>query len=115
MKKIGLLLAGGIAATVLLSNIGPMVGLAINLVILYYAFKGFIKAESTFKKIIWAIVGLIALSIVASNVPAILGIAAAYILYIVYKKWNDKQESVKEDEDPFTSFEKEWSQLKKNY
>ncbi|MGD6877745.1 flagellar basal body rod protein [Bacillus infantis] len=111
MKKFGLLLAGGIAGLVLLSNLGPMIGLAISLLILYFVFKQFLKADSTGAKIGWGIVGVFALTAAASNIPAILGIAAAYILYVIYKKWNDKKTFVKEDQDPFTSFEKEWSKI----
>ena len=43
MKKFGLLLLGGIAAIVLLHNLGPMIGMVISLAIFYFAFKGFIK------------------------------------------------------------------------
>lgn len=50
MKKVGLLLAGGIAAIVLLANLGPIVGLAISLLIMYYSFKGFVKTDSTGRK-----------------------------------------------------------------
>ncbi|WP_044749281.1 hypothetical protein [Bacillus alveayuensis] len=114
MKKFGLLIAGGIAAMVLIANLGPMIGLAISFIILYYSFKQFIKAESTGKKVFWAIIGLIALSASASNVPAILGLAAAYVLYIVYKKWNETKET-KNAADPFTNFEKQWAELKRNY
>jgi lia operon protein LiaI len=114
MKKFGLLIAGVISAAVLLANLGPMVGLAISLIILYYSFKQFMKAESTGKKVFWAVLGLIALSASASNVLAIHGIIAAYVLYIVYKKWNEAKERRNVD-DPFTNFEKQWAELKRNY
>ncbi|WNS76331.1 flagellar basal body rod protein [Bacillus sp. DTU_2020_1000418_1_SI_GHA_SEK_038] len=113
MKKFGLLLAGGIAAFVLLSNLGPLVALGISIVILYYVFKQFLKTDSTLMKIGWGIIGFIALMATASNIPAILGIAAAYVLYLVYKKWNEKKSVVVEDNDPFTNFEKQWAELKK--
>ena len=114
MKKFGLLLAGGIAAFVLLSNLGPLVALGISIVILYFVFKQFLKTDSTLMKIGWGIIGVIALMATASNIPAILGIAAAYVLYLVYKKWNEKKSVVVEDNDPFTNFEKQWAELKKN-
>ncbi len=115
MKKFGLLLAGGIAAIVLLANLGPIVGLAISLLIMYYSIKEFIKTDSTFAKIIWALIGLAAFSATVSNFPAIIGLVALYILYTVYKNWK-KNEEIVEDQahDPFTNFEKEWSQLNKN-
>lgn len=116
MKKFGLFLIGGLAALVLLSNLGSIIGLAISILILYLVFKQFLKANSTLGKIAWGILGLIILAASATNVPAILGIAAAYILYLVYKKWNEtKAVEVKvEDNDPFLNFEKQWSELNRN-
>lgn len=113
MKKFGLLLAGGIAALILISNIGPLIGLAVSMVVLYFIFKQFLKTDSTSKKIAWGIFGLFILMATASNVPAILAIAAAYVLYLVYKKWNDEKNTYKSD-DPFVNFEKQWDELKKN-
>ncbi|MFC3884538.1 flagellar basal body rod protein [Bacillus songklensis] len=114
MKKFGLLLLGGIAAAVLFTHLAPMIALAIGLVVLYFAIKQFFKAETTFRKVLWSVIGFIALMATASNVPAIIGVAAAYILYIVYKKWNDNKEIVKEESDPFVNFEKQWAELKRN-
>ncbi|MFT4413832.1 flagellar basal body rod protein [Fredinandcohnia humi] len=114
MKKFGLFLAGGIAAIVLMSQLGPMVGLVISLAILYFAFKKFVKTDSTGSKVLWAVVGALALFASASNVPAILGVVAAYVLYVVIKNWKkDKQEKVVESSDPFTNFEKQWAELNK--
>lgn len=116
MKNFGLLLLGGIAILVLLGTLGPMIGLAISAVILYYSAREFMKAESTGKKILWAVIGLIALSATLSNVPALIGIVAIVVLYMVYKKWNEaKETTVNEVDDPFVNFEREWSELKKNY
>ena len=113
MKKFGLLLAGGIAAIILLSTIGPMVGLFVSLVLLYFIFKQFLKAESTGRKIGLGIIGLIVLMASIHNAPAIIGVAAAYVLYLVYKKWNVKKyTAVKEESDPFVNFEKQWNELK---
>lgn len=112
MKKFGLVVAGGIAAIVLLANLGSMLGLLFSLVILYLVFKQFLKADSTWAKIGWGVIGLIALMISASNAPAILGVVAAYVLYLVYKNWNKSKTVVEESsDDPFTNFEKQWSQL----
>lgn len=113
MKKLGLLIAGGIAAIVLLSNLGPMIGLAISVAILYVVFKQFIKEKSTLGKIGWGIIGFIALMASASNIPAILGIAAAYVLYLVYKKWNTSKSVIVEERDPFVNFEKQWAEMNK--
>ncbi|WP_449538829.1 lmo0954 family membrane protein [Ferdinandcohnia sp. Marseille-Q9671] len=114
MKKFGLFILGGIAAIVLLSQLGPMIGLVISLAILYFAFKKFVKSDSISSKVLWAIIGVIALTASASNVPAILGIVAAYILYVVIKNWKkEKQEVISDTADPFTNFEKQWAELNK--
>ena len=116
MKKFGLLLIGGIAILVLIAALGPMLGLAISAVILYYSAKGFIQADTTGKKVLWAIIGLIALSATLSNAPALVGVVAIIVLYMVYKKWNkEKDVMTNEVDDPFVNFEREWSELKKHY
>ncbi|MFS0778915.1 flagellar basal body rod protein [Neobacillus sp. 3P2-tot-E-2] len=115
MKKFGLVLAGGISAIILLSTLGPMVGLLISLAILYFIYKQFLKVESTGWKIALGIFGVIFLMASISNAPAIIGLVAAYILYLVYKNWNSSKRSViKEEADPFVNFEKQWNELK-NY
>ncbi|MCM3690157.1 flagellar basal body rod protein [Neobacillus niacini] len=115
MKKFGLCLAGGIAAIILLSTIGPMVGLLISLAVLYFIYKQFLKAESTGWKIALGIFGVIFLLVSIANAPAIIGVVAAYVLYLVYKNWNSSKHSVvKEEADPFVNFEKQWNELK-NY
>jgi lia operon protein LiaI len=115
MKKFGLVLAGGIAAIILLSTIGPMVGLLISLAVLYFIYKQFLKAESTGWKIALGIIGIVFLMASISNAPAIIGLVAAYILYLVCKKWNSSKHSVvKKESDPFVNFEKQWNEIK-NY
>ncbi|WP_462408752.1 lmo0954 family membrane protein [Neobacillus sp. Marseille-QA0830] len=112
MKRFGLLLAGGIAAIVLLSTIGPMAGLLISLVLLYFIFKQFLKTESVFAKICLAGIGFIVLMATLHHVPALIGVAAAYVLYLVYKKWNEnKYTNNHDDSDPFVNFEKQWNEL----
>ena len=114
MKKFGLLLAGGIAAIILLSTIGPMVGLCVSLVLLYFIFKQFLKAETIGGKIGLGVIGFIVLMASIHNAPAIIGFVAAYVLYLVYKKWNqNKYTRVKKENDPFANFEKQWNDLKK--
>lgn len=120
MKKLGLFILGGIAAIIFVANLGPMAMFALSLVILYYAFKGFMKADTSLSKVAWAVLGLILFSITASNVPALVGVLAAFVLYFVYKKWNEEPgevivESKQEENDPFVNFEKEWAQLKRNF
>jgi lia operon protein LiaI len=113
MKKFGLLLVGGIAAIVLLHNLAPIVGLVISVAILYLVVKQFLKTDSILMKIGWGMIGFMALMASASNIPAILGVAAAYVLYVVYKNWNTSKKVIKEENDPFVNFEKQWSELNK--
>jgi lia operon protein LiaI len=113
MKKVGLFVAGGIAAVILLSTIGPMVGLLVSVTLLYFIFKQFLKTESTGGKIALGIIGFIVLMASIHNAPAIIGVAAAYVLYLVYKKWNgNKVSNMKQESDPFVNFEKQWNELK---
>ena len=113
MKKFGLVIAGGMAAIILLSTIGPMIGLLVGMAILYFIFKQFLKAETAGGKIGLAVIGLIVLMSTIHNAPAIIGVVAAYILYLVYKNWNSsKRNTVKEESDPFVNFEKQWNELK---
>ena len=115
MKKFGLVIAGGIAAIILLSTLGPMVGLLVSLALLYFIYKQFLKAESTGGKIALGVIGVILLMASISNAPAIIGVVAAYILYLVYKNWNSSKNTIiKEESDPFVNFEKQWNELK-NY
>ncbi|MFF2447986.1 flagellar basal body rod protein [Neobacillus sp. NPDC058068] len=114
MKKFALLLAGGLAAIILLKTIGPMVGLLVSLAILYFIFKQFLKTESTGWKIGLIIISLMVLSSTIHHLPALIGVGAAYVLWLVYKNWNkNKNTSAKNEQDPFVSFEKQWNELKK--
>ena len=117
MKKIGLFLIGLIAFFVLLGNVGPLIGLAISLVVAYYAIKEFLKTDSTGSKILWGLITFFALAFTISNVPAVIALVAAYVLYVVYKKWNKTEEmegeSTTNDNDPFTNFEKQWNLMNK--
>jgi lia operon protein LiaI len=113
MSKWILGLLAVIAGIVLLANLGPMIALAVCVLILYFVLKEFLKAETTGKKILWGIVGVIVLVSTISNIPAIIGVIAAITLYYVYKKWNDAGDEVAEEDDPFHNFEKQWVELKK--
>lgn len=112
MKKFGLLLAGGVAAIILLKTIGPIIGLLVGLVLLYFIFKQFLIATTTAGKIGFGIIGFILLMGTIHHVPALIGVAAAYVLYLVYKKWNEmKYNTRKDDNDPFVNFEKQWNEI----
>jgi lia operon protein LiaI len=113
MKKFGLLLAGGIASIVLLATIGPLVGLAVCSVVLYFIVKQFLKAETKKAKVGFAFLGIFVLLGTLHNLPALIGVAAAVVLYLVYKKWNGSKTTFKKDDhDPFINFEKQWNELK---
>lgn len=110
MKKFLLFTIGIIALLVLLANLGPIVLLGVSIWLLYLVFKQFIKSNSIFAKVGWVVLGLIIVSIAFSNIYAVIGIAAAFILYIVVKKW--KEDEPKENDDPFIHFEDQWNEFK---
>ena len=114
MKKVGLFIVGLIALMIVLANVGPLISLAICALILYFTFRQFVKSESKGAKIAWAILSIVMLMATVSHFPAIIGLVGAYILYLVYKKWNKKDEVIVEDADPFTNFEKQWKDLHHN-
>ena len=115
MKKIFLLILAFIAVIILVVNLGPMILLGVSIWLLYVVFKQFMKSDSIGAKIGWTILGLIILSITTSNLFSIIGIAAAIALYYIYKNWNgddhDPAVEVIDDGDPFTNFERQWSEL----
>ncbi|GAB2538485.1 lmo0954 family membrane protein [Gracilibacillus alcaliphilus] len=82
-----------IAGIVLLANLGPMIMLAISLVIAYFGVKHFILAETTGGKVGWAIVILIGISMSLSNIPALIGVVALVVLYYAYKKYQQEKET----------------------
>jgi len=115
VKKIGLLIIGAVAAVTLFANLGSLVVFAVSLAILYYAWKRWMKADTTMKKLLWIAVGIIAFAASASNAPALIAVVAAYVLYVVYQKWNEtKQMKPKESDDPFAHFEKQWAELERS-
>ncbi|WP_217585937.1 flagellar basal body rod protein [Lentibacillus saliphilus] len=114
MRHFLLFLGGLIALFVLLANLGPMVFLALGIWLLYVIFKKFTKSQSTSGKVGWVILGLLVLSITAANLYALVGIAAAYALYLIVKHWRKDDIQPKTptpDEDPFTNFEHQWAEL----
>ncbi|UOR11088.1 lmo0954 family membrane protein [Halobacillus amylolyticus] len=117
MKKFLLFIAGLVALGVLLTNLGPMVLLGVSVWLLYVVFKQFMKSDSTAGKIGWVALGLIILSVAVSNIYAVIGLVAAYALYVIYKKMTTrKDESVvksNSSDDPFTNFERQWAELNK--
>lgn len=114
MKKFLLFVGGLLAFFILLANLGPMILLGLSIWLLYVIFKQFVKSDSTAGKIGWIIAGLIVIGIGLSNIYAVIGVAAAYALYLIYKSWrndDDPVDPVKEDNDPFQNFERQWAEI----
>lgn len=116
MKKVMLFCIGGLAAVVAIASAGPVLGLVVCAAIMYVAWKQYKQAYSKGIKFFWGAAGIIAFLAAVGNVPALLGVAALGVLYVVYKKWQEDDDSyvaAAKEEDPFVNFEKQWSQLKK--
>lgn len=103
---------GGIAVIILLVNLGPLIGLAITVGIGYLVIREFIKARTTGAKFGWGLLVFIIVCITISNIPSLLAVVAAFVLYLVFKKWNESKVVVEQD-DPFANFEREWANLNK--
>jgi len=109
MKKFLLFIAGMILLFILIANIGPIILLGVSVWLLYLVFKQFVKTDATSAKIGWVILGLVIVSVAFSNLYAVIGIAAAYLLYIIVKNWRDDEV---QESDPFTQFEEQWNEFK---
>ncbi|MFC0522860.1 flagellar basal body rod protein [Pontibacillus salicampi] len=114
MKGFLYLLGALVAITLVLTNLGPMIMLGVSVWLLYVVLKQYRKSDSSSQKIMWIVAGLLVLSIAISNLYAVIGIAAAYGLYELYKSWK-KQDKAADDKtsDPFVNFEKQWADLHK--
>ena len=117
MKKFLMLLAGGTAALVALSMMGPLIGFAFSALLVFAGMHYYVKSKSTVAKVLWVAVGLVGVFSAISNIPALIGLAALVLLYVLYKKWNNEEVSFSDvkvkEEDPFTNFENEWAKLTK--
>lgn len=114
MKHFLLFLGALIALIVFLANLGPLLLLLVTIWLAYLVFKQFLKSESTLAKIGWVILGVIIISIGLPNVYAVIGLAAAIVLYIIYKKWREHPpEQSQTANDPFIHFEEQWNELYK--
>lgn len=114
MNKFWMITIGIVAGIVALSNLGPMIGLALSALIVYIGVHYYMKSSSTAGKIWWAFVGIIGAISAISNVPALFGVAALVVLWMIYRRWDAKPAAVAaEKNDPFTNFEKQWDKLTK--
>lgn len=109
MSKFILFIVGLIALGIFIATIGPLILLGLSGFLLYFVFKQFMKSESTGRKVFWVVIGLIALSMVLSNIYAVVGLIAFYAIYKIITMF--KREDYEKPDDPFTNFEKEWSNI----
>lgn len=115
MKKVFLIIAAVIATIIFLGSIGPLIGLAISFGIFYLALKQFMKSNETASKVLWGIIGVIALMSGIVNIPALIGIIALVGFYYIYKDFKKEEASTKDvlTDDPFANFERQWEELYK--
>lgn len=112
MKKFGLALLGIIAGITIIGMIGPLGGLLLSGAIAYTGFHFYVKANSSFSKVIWALVGIAGTLIAIAHFPGVIGLIAIAALVYVYYKWDRSAKQKTQSNDPFQNFEKEWSNLK---
>lgn len=116
MKKFMLACVGVIAALIILATVGPLGGLLFSGAIAYAGIHFYIKANSTFSKVVWALVVIAAGLSMIANFPGLLAAAALVGLYYIYKKGRLGKKTTttqSTSNDPFQNFEKEWSNLMK--
>lgn len=117
MKKFFLYSAAFITAIIALCLLAPVAGLLISGVLLAAGLHYYTESKSTFGKVMSLVVALAGLVSALSNIPGFIGLAAIGVLFYLYKaRKNEKIEFLpgkKEEEDPFTNFEREWANLNK--
>lgn len=117
MKKFGLLIIGVIAAITILGSLGALSGLAISAAILYAGVHFYLKSNSTFSKVVWALVAIAGLLTATTNIPGFIGLVAIAVLWYILRKWDDSKINssfvTPKSEDPFTNFENQWNELSK--
>ncbi|WP_252315010.1 flagellar basal body rod protein [Sinobaca sp. H24] len=115
MKKFGLIVLALFAVIVLLANLGPLLLLALGVFAAYAAYVQYQKSFSTGGRILWVLLGITGIVLAVSNIYAILGALAAWLLYWCWEKYKGLNEarSFKDHDDPFSSFDREWSRLQK--
>lgn len=114
MKKLLIIIAAIVAICIVLATTFPLIGLAFSATLIFLGMHYYVKCHSVFAKILWIIVILLGLSMAVSNIPALIGLVALASLYVLYKSWKNEEVTMEltKKEDPFTSFEEEWSKLK---
>ncbi|MFX3625223.1 MAG: flagellar basal body rod protein [Ectobacillus sp.] len=113
MKKFLTFIAAGVLVIIALASLGHLLGLAIGVLLLYWSFKSFVKAQSLLGKFGWGIVGLAGLAVVFGNFPAVIGLLAIALLYYGYRDW--KKNSKQPQYSQFSNFDEEWEKVMKQY
>ncbi|MBO9128332.1 flagellar basal body rod protein [Bacillus sp. 165] len=115
MKKFLTFLAAGVLVIIALASLGNLIALAIGVALAYWSIKSFLKSHSLLGKFSWGIVGLIGLSIVFGNFPAIIGIVAIALLYYGYRQWKNERGDKDADKayKSFENFEEQWDSIMK--
>ncbi|MTD30940.1 ABC transporter permease [Planomicrobium sp. YIM 101495] len=117
MNKFWMVTLGIIAGFIAISSLPSLISLAITALVIYASFHFYTRTDSTFLKVVWAIVGIGGAISAVSNIPALFGLAAVYLLWIIYRDWNKdsskKVDLVKKTDDPFANFENEWDSITK--
>lgn len=91
MKKFFFLVVGAIAAIVALSMLGPLVGFGFSALLVYLGMHYYVKTNSKFGKVFWVVLGLIGIFTAISNIPALVGLAAIFTVYVLYKSGTMKR------------------------
>ncbi|QTD40441.1 ABC transporter permease [Sporosarcina sp. Te-1] len=115
MKKFGLAVLGIIAAIVVLTNLGSLIGLAISATITFAGVHYYRKSDSTFLKLFWGFVLVMGLLTAVTNIPAFIGIVAMLGVYWVWRNWDGKKKEtiITQSDDPFVNFERQWNEITK--
>lgn len=113
MNKFWMITLGIVAGIIVLSNLGAIAALAISALILYAGVHYYLRSSTTAAKVWWGFVAVVGAISAISNVPALIGVAAAAGLWMIYRKWNDHPVAFTETKDPFVNFENQWNKLNK--
>lgn len=98
MRSLLLFIIVIITGVTVLANVVPLIGLLISLAIVYYSLRRFLLTANIGAKLGWGIVGLIGLSMVLSNPPAIIAVIVIVLLYYAYQHF-EKTDYYKEEQD----------------
>jgi len=113
MRLILLIILAFVALSILASLLGPLIVLAIGIVLAYYAYKNLVKAnKSIFGIIWWVIVGTTGISMVVGALPGFVFIGAIVaLIYFASKNSNAKPKTVAPATGTYENFEAEWRDI----